>query len=87
MVHQRLSPLLLSDSGSSILIISSLIRLQDRVERTLLGLHLFMSDMLDMGGRLAEGLFRTFIFLVHVHLCLPGVDIALALIEDHVKFH
>ena len=33
------------------------------------------------------GLFRALVFLIHVHFCLPGAQIAFALIENHMKFH
>ena len=69
------------------LVARPLVSLQNRVEQTLLSLHLFVGYMLDMGDGLTEGLFRALVFLIHVHFCLPGAQIAFALIENHMKFH
>lgn len=65
------------------LVVLALIGLEDGVEEALLGLDLLVRDVLDCAGRLPEGLLGALPLLVEVHLGLPGVEVLLALVEDH----
>lgn len=66
-------------------VLLALVGLEDGVEEALLGLDLLVGDVLDSAGCLAEGLLRALALLVQVHLCLPGVETLLALVENHRK--
>ena len=86
MVHEGFGPFLLGKSVDEGLVGGVLEGLQYRVEHALLRLYLLVGDVLDVAGVFAEGLLGAFAFLVEVHLCLPGLEVGLAVIEDHLQF-
>lgn len=85
MVGEGLGALLVSSATVHALILLALVGLEDGVEEALLGLDLFVGDVLHGTGRLPEGLLRALALLVHVHVSLPGIQALLALVEDHRK--
>jgi hypothetical protein len=82
-VGERLGALIVCSGAVTAFVILTLVGLENWIEEALLGLDLFVRDVLDRTGRLAEGLLGALALLVEVHLGFPGVEVLLALVEDH----
>ena len=83
MVGKGLSSSSLEVAISVDLFVFVLVGLQDGVEPALVVFDLFVSDSVDLCGGLAERFLGAFVFLVDVHLCFPGVEAVLVLIDYH----
>jgi hypothetical protein len=82
-IGQGFSAVVVSGGPVPAFVVVVLVGLEYGVEEALPRLDLFVGDVLDCAGRLAEGLLGALALLVEVHFCLPGVEGLLALVEDH----
>ena len=83
MIHKWFCSPILSCFKSFSLILRFCIILKNRVESTFTCLYFFMSHILHLWCIFTKWLFCSFVFLVHVHLCFPGVQVCLIVLENH----
>lgn len=83
MVGEGLGALVLGSEAVAALIVVALVGLEDGVEEALARLDVLVGDVLDCAGGLSEGVLGAFSLFVVVHFGLPGVEVLLALVENH----